>query len=532
MDRKRARRGGSSAARRGMLASIKFNKLQPWPAYGAARIQRGSPWSLANFGPSMRTATAEQRAFRRQTGFTGRGLYSGRGKFDWKGLESAGSRFFRKTIPAIESMGDRVLRSGTIQKLQGIAQGFSGGGLYSGRGLYGANNLISGAGSRESMSFESPNDETQSLILTHKEYVGDIFGPGSAAFSNTAYAINPGLSAQFPFLAQFAANFDEYELIQMVFEFHSTVDATATNNNSGNTGTIIMATNYKSDASLFLTKEEMIQYHGGVSGRLTDPLQHGVECDPNKNALGGAKFVRTQPVANTDIKTYDSGIFQLAIQNCPQPFQNNQIGELWVHYKVKLSKPKLMTALQNNVSGCRFVSRPGDTLTGAKPLGSADSLILYAFNNTVPVFIQQLAGGVIRITFPSQLSGIYDILFVSEGVFVTKGTDVEPSYGGLVTGWNDLYGTPATTSTVVRNPASFVGQFSTSGAVYNMRVKVNQATTGTNNIVDFLPFGNSPTITSVAQSYVEIKEVGSQYSTNNSINYPIWVTQTGVQTTV
>jgi len=128
-------------------------------------------------------------------------------------------------------------------------------------------------------------------------------------FTNTSYDLNPGLVSNFPFLAQFAQNFEEYEFIQVVFEYHSTVDASSTNNPNGNTGTVIMATNYNVMAPPFVDKEQMIQYHGGVSGRMTENLIHGVECDPAKTSGAPQKYVRTGLPINQDLKTYDLGCF-------------------------------------------------------------------------------------------------------------------------------------------------------------------------------------------------------------------------------
>ena len=54
-----------------------------------------------------------------------------------------------------------------------------------------------------------------------------------------------------------------------------------------------MATNYNPDAVNFVSKEAMMQYHGAVSGRVTEDLTHGVECDPALNAGTATKYVRT-----------------------------------------------------------------------------------------------------------------------------------------------------------------------------------------------------------------------------------------------
>ncbi len=446
---------------------------------------------------------------------TGRGKFNVR-NFSFRDLESYGSRFLKKGLPQMIAAGQ------SLQALRG--QPMAGSGLYTGRGLYQANNLIDGG--RDSMTFESLDDETQSLIITHKEYVGDVFGPASGAFTNTSYALNPGLAQQFPFLSQFAANFDEYELIQMIWEFHSTIDSSASSNTTGNTGTIIMATNYKSDALPFTSKEEMIQYHGGVSNRLTEDTMHGVECDPSKNAMGGSKFVRTAPVPNTDIKTYDSGVFQLAIQNCPVPFYNAQIGELWVYYKVKLSKPKLATSLQSNLQQFKQLSNVDTTFNGI--VTNWWPIPYRAYANSFQVAISQtvapdpLSG--FKITFPAAMSGVFEIKVLSEGTTKSGGGLNVGTLTGQVSLWNDLYSTAYGAGDA---PAAVSSCIQTNSLTLVVRVKLQSSVGNVDNSIIVYPLGTTGTAATVTSTYMEITEIGSSMAQSTSVAAPIWVNSSG-----
>ena len=511
-------RRGLSTLQKGQIAGYRFNKLQPWSTWGAARIPRGSPFSLNSYGSSYKSATADQQNNRRMTGFTGRGAY---------GIRKSVGGFLKKNKTA-KVVYDKVMDAvglGPTAAPSGSGL-YTGHGMYTGRGLYSSNSLIKSSGSRPSIEFSSPNDETQSLIISHKEYVGDIFGPASPAFSNTTYSINPGLSQNFPFLAQFAQNFDEYELVQMVWEYHSTIDASAANNSAGNTGTIVMATNYKADSVPFQTKEEMIQYHGGVSGRLTEDLSHGVECEPSKNALGGGKFIRTALVQNSDLKTFDAGLFQLAMQNIPTPFQNQQVGELWVYYKVKLSKPKLFAALGNSISGFRAISAGGETwATGTGPMGSN---ILTAQANSIPCSISSIPRG-ISLTLPATLSGTYEIKVWLEGTSLAKsGSSILDSTGN-VTGYTDIYAA----SLGVGDAPAYVFQFNDANNAFAMvRFSVKAATAGVNNVVKIYPIGETSTATSITQTYVELIEIGTSFATSlPAVPNPVFVNSSGTVST-
>lgn len=65
----------SSRFSRGRAAGIRFSRVQPWASYGAARVPRGSTFSLNTFGRTYRTASAMQKHNRKFHGFTGRGRY-------------------------------------------------------------------------------------------------------------------------------------------------------------------------------------------------------------------------------------------------------------------------------------------------------------------------------------------------------------------------------------------------------------------------------------------------------------------------
>lgn len=126
----------------------------------------------------------------------------------------------------------------------GKASKWLGLGMYEGMGRYGkgsANSLIKGS-SRAPPRFGSVADETGALIVTNREYVGDVFGPEPTArnFKNRVYELNPGIESTFPWLSQIAQNYEEYEFGQLVFEFKSTVNPSVSGD--GQMGTIVMAT--------------------------------------------------------------------------------------------------------------------------------------------------------------------------------------------------------------------------------------------------------------------------------------------------
>jgi len=175
-------------------------------------------------------------------------------------------------------------------------------------------------------------------IVCHREYLGDI--TGTAAFQTTLYPLNPGLAGSFPWLANVAANYQQYRIHGMVFEFKSLItDFVA----AGSPGVVVMATNYNADVPGYSSRQQMENSEFAVSVKPTVNLMHMIEC-ASQQTVDPIKFVRTGSVpAGQDLRLYDQGLFQFATQANPVI----DLGELWVTYCVEFFKPLLVPGVDN-----------------------------------------------------------------------------------------------------------------------------------------------------------------------------------------
>lgn len=470
----------SISAKQAKAISARINKRFPYKDYGRAYIKRGSAESLGQFGSTFSSANAEQKADRKTYGYYGRGKYN-----------------------LLKSTGRFTRRLGNIG-LDALERKLSGRGLYTGRGRY--NTLIEGSND-PAMKMSGTMDETEGVIYTHKEYIGDIFGPATTSFTNQSYDINPGLSENFPWLSQVAANYDEYEMMQCVFEYKSTIDASTVSN--GQTGTIIIATQYNTDAEPFSAKDQMMQYHGGQSGRLIDDLSHGVECDPYKNAGSAIKRVRTGPLdqAINDREDYDQGRLEVAINNCPTIFANQAIGELWVYYTVKLLKPKLGTNRGESIQQALFAcNEPGLT----DPFGTSINTLLKGLNSLNVQVTRPLSNQTI-FTFPAYFSGVVFMLLRAEGGGLTgQWASSALGFSGNVRLMTNLYAA----GTAVSDSPTFLHVENQTLFFY---LKIKSATGGVANAINIPSnFG-----TSITQTYCQILEV-KDMSISNVNDQPKW----------
>lgn len=177
------------------------------------------------------------------------------------------------------------------------------------------------------------------ITITNKEYVGDIISNGTGHWEIQKFEINPGLRATFQRLGQLAANYSEYKFHSLAFTYESVVNVQS---NETQTGTIMMAPQYRTDQPLWKNKREMLEATGCVSNLINKNLFCGIECNPNKLASNKILYVReTKLKEDEDLNDYDSSYLAVALNGVKT---DGQIGELWVTYSVTLSKNKVSTS--------------------------------------------------------------------------------------------------------------------------------------------------------------------------------------------
>lgn len=191
------------------------------------------------------------------------------------------------------------------------------------------NSLVRSSGASEYASF---SDSKTSVRLRHREYLQDVFAGGSSTFANTAFAVNPGLSNSFPFLAQLAGNFEEYHMHGLVFEFVST---TSPYNASSAMGSVIMAMEYNANSPNYSSKPQMENSDFAVSARPDKSMIYGVECSNNASA----NYYVRQGSSGLPLTTTDIGNFQIA--TLTPIAAGTTLGELWVSYDIELFRPKI-----------------------------------------------------------------------------------------------------------------------------------------------------------------------------------------------
>lgn len=315
------------------------------------------------------------------------------------------------------------------------------------------NSLITDSNAQDVVPSFGTNSDA--MIVRNKEYIRDLYCPAAAgAFTVVdSVPLNPGLINSFPWLSQIAANYEEYEFIQLAVTYKTIInDSVATN---GQVGQVAIATNYNADQDAFGSKEEMIAYIGGMSAKTSQNMVHGVECDPAKNSGSAGKYVRSGFVEGGSKKDFDLGNTFFAVMNAPTNYLGQQLGEIWISYTVQLRKPRI--TVSDNYLMPRIVAAATTTPPTA-PFGFInDGEMRLSTKATLPVEIRRpsLATDVVPV------SGAIFIDDLTQDVptpfLMPPGPSVQPTYQMVAIAF------PAWFSGILEIQMSITWRFMTSG---------------------------------------------------------------------
>lgn len=213
-----------------------------------------------------------------------------------------------------------------------------------------------------------------SFVFEHCEYLGDI--NGSSGLQVASYNINPLDPTTFPWLSQVAGSFESYQIEGMLVRFEST-SGQATGTNTA-VGTVMSYIAYDVMDPLPTSKQIILQYDGVVDAKASDNFLVGVECDTDRLVM--KRLYVGFPSSEGDARFNTFG--KIIVANQGQQ-GTNQIGEMWLHYRVRF-----------------YVAKDAGLSTGIDPPYTAFGSSLVASPNLTPFFGTVLTGSpTIQLTF-------------------------------------------------------------------------------------------------------------------------------------
>lgn len=381
-----------------------YKRYQPFLEDTATPMpgKQGTPSSVAYWGASYPAAKAMYLTGQNVEPYRRRKAFSYYGPGDYRS-------FFKSIVP--DGTFSHVGR--TLGGMTGIP-GMNAVGSYLGNkvskwagfGDYGpvsTNAIMDGGGGSQQQISVNQDDMSGDVWVTRTEFLQNITATigasGQSPFAFVKFGLNPGLSETFPFLAQIAANFVMYDMHGLVFSYKP---ISGENNNVNNAlGKVIMATQYDPAAPDFTNSVQMENYDYSNSTKPSCGMHHGVETD-NQKAYGNMMYVRTGATTRDRIFT-DLGSFYIATEGIPGTASSTvTLGELWVSYKVRLSRAQLFTFAGNFndfYRGSFITSNGGSMISGAI---TADA------RNTLPMTLSSGGSTLLTLTWPSNIvSGLY-----------------------------------------------------------------------------------------------------------------------------
>nr|WRQ65276.1 structural protein [Tolivirales sp.] len=224
-----------------------------------------------------------------------------------------------------------------------------------GRGDYALQEGIEGI-KKNSLFSDSPKraftlgTNGSSLVIEHSEYVGPVVSSDTiGAFTQKTYPMDPTNPSSFPWLSSLAVNFEQYEVLGLVYRLETASGAAISGSDSA-LGTWISTFQYDPTNEPYTNKQQMLQSYGSVSSVVCKSQLMGVECA--KDSLVFDKLYCRESDASTETRFYSKGNFVVASQGLKAASQ--VVGDLWVHYKIKFINPKTPT-LANDIIDSLFV---------------------------------------------------------------------------------------------------------------------------------------------------------------------------------
>jgi len=265
--------------------------------------------------------------------------------------------------------------------------------------------------------------------VVEDEFIAAVTVANQPNFNAVKFPVNIGQSGTFPWGNTVAKNYQKYQFETLEFYYKREVSEFATN---GQVGKVMMFFNPDAADPDPTTKQQVEDSECHADAMPSENFRLVVPPRMLKR-MNDAFYIRSgaQP-ANTDIKTYDVGNFYI----CTQGIVNNvEIGELHVHYRVRLSIPVipgLAGAVPQNNFMAQLVNTANTSLTTTveKILPMADTTAADGFFNGLGVV--NTAGSIVPPAGTYQFS--WSVIFASTGNSTNYAAYLEKN--GALPAWN------------------------------------------------------------------------------------------------
>lgn len=220
---------------------------------------------------------------------------------------------------------------------------------------------------KSTQGIPSMHQTDEGITIRHREFIGVITGKQNFTVQ-TNFALNPGLSQTFPWLAQIASKFQEYRVLGAVFHYVPSSGAAISSTNAA-LGTVMMSTNYRATSTAPTDRVTMLNQYWSSESVPSEAFIHPLEC-ARFTSPTDVLFTRTTDLPSADNKMlYDFGVTTLAVGG--QQADDTVLGDLWLTYEIQLMKPQISSNVDASGLWCNYYTTTG---TYANLFGSMSKL--------------------------------------------------------------------------------------------------------------------------------------------------------------
>jgi hypothetical protein len=153
----------------------------------------------------------------------------------------------------------------------------------------------------------------------------------------------------------------------------------------------------------------MENYEFANSTKPSCSMLHPIECKRSQTPVD-LLYVRTGPVSNGDLRLYDLGNFNFAVQGCQNAAAGQVLGELWISFELTFSKPKLLPLGGASTLMDHYSLVGSNLINVGNPFYTQNGLKLNQ-GSTLGTYIQVAAGS------PYAANSIIFPPYVTDGIF-------------------------------------------------------------------------------------------------------------------
>lgn len=225
------------------------------------------------------------------------------------------------------------------------------------------------------------------IIVTHREFVRDIFSDINNDFAYDVFNISPIDPETFPWLSNLAVNYESFRFRKFDAHYEPTV---ATNIS----GKIVLAVDYDSaDPTDNETKSTLLQWGSSVDGQVWTPIHHHSSVS-DLNKIGPTRFLnplssvpfQAGPLSNAGIlyvATTSVMPAQLLDFSVPSGgYVSYNLGELWIDYEVELITPQLQALDDMTATGVPRITETQFDQTASVSAGQTVTNLLDLYDTT------------------------------------------------------------------------------------------------------------------------------------------------------